>query len=331
MDSTLKRPRGLGLCSGGLDSILSALVLQKQGVYVEWVNFETPFFSSEKAGAASEITGVRLTVRNITPVYLDMLRDPKCGYGKNMNPCMDCHALMFSLAGAMMKEKGFDFLFSGEVLGQRPMSQTKNSLRYVEKNSGFDGYIVRPLSAKRLPETIPEKTGLLNRDMLLDLSGRSRKPQMKMAQELGITDYPAPAGGCLLTDKGYSIRLRDLFDHQNTYPERALHLLRYGRHFRPNDTAKIIVGRTRKDNENILKQYDPSLDTLIRMKSFPGPVVLIPRDASREMIRMGASLCVCYSKAPGNREAEVNIITPGNREVIRVSPADPEEMRQFLV
>ena len=152
----------MGLCSGGLDSMLSALVLRKQGIEVEWVTFETPFFSSAKAQRASHTTGIPLTVKKITQVYLEMLENPRCGYGKHMNPCMDCHALMFRLAGKIMEEEGFDFLFSGEVLGQRPLSQNMQSLRYVEKQSGYDGYILRPLNAKRLPETIPEKEGLVN-------------------------------------------------------------------------------------------------------------------------------------------------------------------------
>ena len=174
----------LGLCSGGLDSLLSALILRKQGITVEWVSFETPFFSSEKARQASRITGIPIIVKNITTTYLKMLKNPPCGYGKYMNPCIDCHALMFRLAGSIMKEKGFDFLFSGEVLGQRPMSQNAQSLRYVEKQSGFDGYILRPLSAKKLPETIPEKEGLVNRDLLFDISGRSRKSQIKLAKRI---------------------------------------------------------------------------------------------------------------------------------------------------
>ena len=256
MNSPSKKVRALGLCSGGLDSILSALVLQKQGIEVQWITFETPFFSSKNARQASKTTGIPMMVRNITRPYLKMLKNPNCGYGKYMNPCMDCHAMMFNQAGTIMRKNGFDFLFSGEVLGQRPMSQTMNSLRYVEKRSGFDGYIVRPLSAKMLPITIPEEQGMLNRDLLLDISGRSRKPQMKLAEEFGITDYPSPAGGCLLTDKGYASRLKDLFDHQDTYAEREFHLLKHGRHLRLNETIKIVVGRTKKDNENLLKYYE---------------------------------------------------------------------------
>ena len=202
--------KALGLCSGGLDSILSALVLKEQGIEVTWISFETPFFSAKAAKDAARQTGIPLIIKDITDIYMEMMRAPKAGFGKNMNPCMDCHTLMFAQAGKVMEEEGFHFLFSGEVVGQRPKSQNKNSLRYVEKNSGFDGQILRPLSAKCLPETQVEKDGLVDRERLLDISGRSRKVQMELAKKFGIKDFPSPAGGCLLTDKGFSNRLRDM-------------------------------------------------------------------------------------------------------------------------
>jgi tRNA-specific 2-thiouridylase len=243
MNSDSKQVRALGLCSGGLDSILAALVLRRQGIDVEWVVFETPFFSADKALRAARLNRVPITVKHILPVYLEMLKSPPAGYGKQMNPCMDCHALMFKLAGEEMQARGFDFLFSGEVSGQRPMSQNKNSLRYVEKNSGFDGYIVRPLSAQNLPVTPPEKEGLVDREKLLNFSGRTRKPQLELAASLGVTDFPSPAGGCLLTEKGYASRLRDLFKRQDTYRDKEFYLLSYGRHLRLNAGHKLIVGR----------------------------------------------------------------------------------------
>ena len=331
MNLSIKKVRALGLCSGGLDSMLSALVLRKQGIEVEWITFETPFFSSEKARQASNLTGIPLFVRNITRVYMKMLKNPPCGYGKYMNPCMDCHALMFRLAGAIMNENGFDFLFSGEVLGQRPMSQTMNSLRYVEKQSGFDGYIVRPLSAKRLPVTIPEKEGLVNRELLLDISGRSRKPQIKLAEEYGVTSYPSPAGVCLLTDKGYSSRLKDLFDHQDSYIEEEFYLLKHGRHLRLNKNNKIIVGRTKKDNENIIRYYNPSVDTIIKVKNFPGPTVLMPHGGSKEIMILAASICAGYSKAPDDTPVEVGAETPKGHEIIRVIGIPPADIRHFLI
>ncbi|MCD4804389.1 MAG: tRNA 4-thiouridine(8) synthase ThiI [Desulfobacterales bacterium] len=331
MTSSLKKVRALGLSSGGLDSILSALILRDQGIEVEWISFETPFFSSAKARQAAYKTKIPVTIKNITQVYLKMLKNPPCGYGKHMNPCMDCHALMFRLAGTIMKNKGFNFVFSGEVLGQRPMSQTKPSLRYVEKHSDIDGYILRPLSAKRLPLTIPEKEGLVNRELLLNFSGRSRKPQIKLAEKFGITEYPNPAGGCLLTDKGYSARLKDLFEHQSTYTEKELHLLKHGRHLRLDNNTKLIIGRTKQDNEKIIKYHNPSRDTVIKVKDFPGPIVLIPYKASKDIIIKAASICTGYSKAPDNTKVDAQVVNSCGSEIIKVTAISPEEVKKLLI
>lgn len=331
MKSTGNKVRALGLCSGGLDSMLAGLILRKQGIEVEWITFETPFFSADKARRASRSTGIPLNVQNITQPYMEMLKNPPCGYGQHMNPCMDCHTLMFKMAGKWMAENGFDFLFSGEVLGQRPMSQTKPSLRYVEKNSGYDGYILRPLSAKNLPETIPERQGLVERQKLLDISGRSRKPQMNLAAEFGIDEYPAPAGGCLLTDESYSSRLRDLFQHQEEYTENELHLLKYGRHFRLKDQAKLIVGRTQADNDKIIAYHDPQKDTVIKVKNYPGPTAIVPHGAAKEMITLAASICAGYSKAPALTPVEVNIKTSASRETIKVLGLLPSDIKHFLI
>ena len=331
MTLSLKKVRALGLSSGGLDSILSALILRDQGIEVEWISFETPFFSSAKARQAAYKTKIPVTIKNITQVYLKMLKNPPCGYGKHMNPCMDCHALMFRLAGKIMKNKGFNFVFSGEVLGQRPMSQTKASLRYVERHSDIDGYILRPLSAKRLPLTIPEKEGFVNRELLLDISGRSRKPQIKLAEKFGITEYPNPAGGCLLTDKGYSARLKDLFEHQSTYTEKELHLLKYGRHLRFDNNTKLIIGRTKQDNEKIIKYRNPSRDTIIKVKDFPGPIVIVPHRASKDIIIKAASICAGYSKAPGNTKVDVQVVNSRGSEIIKVTAISPEKVKELLI
>ncbi|MEW5736429.1 MAG: tRNA 4-thiouridine(8) synthase ThiI, partial [Thermodesulfobacteriota bacterium] len=296
------------LCSGGLDSILSALVLRDQGIEVAWITFETPFFSSQKARAASNRTGVPLMVREITETYLGMLRNPRAGYGKNMNPCLDCHSLMFRLAGEIMQEQGFDFLFSGEVLGQRPMSQNRPALSYVLKHSGFGPHILRPLSAKLLPKTAAEENGLVDRERLLAFSGRSRKPQMALAEKFGIKEYPTPAGGCLLTDVGFSRRLSDLFGHEEGGPStvREIELLKHGRHFRLSPLAKAAVGRNEAENESICALYDAGADVLFWAENVPGPRVLVPRGAGLEEAELvkAAGLAACYSKAEqGSRVA----------------------------
>ncbi len=331
MANSEKKARALGLCSGGLDSTLAGLVLRKQQIEVEWISFETPFFSAGNALRAAEQTGIPLAVENISDEYMTMLRNPNCGYGQHMNPCLDCHALMFRVAARIMKIRKFDFLFSGEVVGQRPMSQTKPSLRYVEKNSDCDGYILRPLSAKLLPETIPEMKGLVDREKLLDISGRGRKRQIQLAKTFGITDYPAPAGGCLLTDKGFSNRLKDLFEHQETSTENELRLLRYGRHFRLNELAKLIVGRTQSDNEFLLRYHNPKTDTVLKVDRYPSPVAILPNCNRKEVLTLAASICAGYSKAPALTAVDVNIESPEGGSSARVLGLLPSDVSKFLI
>jgi tRNA U34 2-thiouridine synthase MnmA/TrmU len=332
MDSDKRKPRALGLCSGGLDSILAGLVLRQQGIDVIWVSFETPFFDSKKARAAAEKTGIELIVKDVTDRYLPMLINPPAGYGQFMNPCMDCHALMFRIAGKMMHDTGADFLFSGEVLGQRPMSQVKSSLRYVEKNSGFDGLILRPLSAKKLPVTPMEKQGLVDREKLFDFSGRSRKPQMTLAQSFGIIDYPAPGGGCLLTDVGFTCRLKDFMAHRSELTRRELELLKYGRHFRLDPGAKLIVGRNKDENEKMLQFYDPDLDTVINLKNIPGPLGIIVCDASLGASKQAAAICAGYSRALRLTPVEAEVVPPGAEPyVVSVIPLEPELASKWMI
>jgi tRNA U34 2-thiouridine synthase MnmA/TrmU len=311
--------------------MLAGLTLRAQGIEVEWVAFETPFFSAAKARKASRLTGIPLTVKPVFDEYMTMLRNPPAGYGKQMNPCMDCHTLMFRLAGDLMRAKGFDFLFSGEVLGQRPMSQTKPSLRYVEKHSGFGGYIVRPLSAKLLPETVPEQQGLVDRERLLAIQGRGRRDQIALARKFGMTEYPAPAGGCLLTDKGFSARLKDLFDHRPAAAENELHLLKFGRHFRLTPQAKLIVGRTEKDNENILRHHDPVQDVVIDVRDYPSPIGLLQGAADPNGILLSAAICVGYSKAPKLAPVDVVVKRPEGEQVIQAIGLLPDDVRKLMI
>ncbi|MCP4745569.1 MAG: tRNA 4-thiouridine(8) synthase ThiI [Desulfobacteraceae bacterium] len=325
------RPRALGLCSGGLDSILSALVLREQNIHVEWITFETPFFDAEKAIKAAKQNKIELHIRDITPEYLEMLKAPPAGYGKNMNPCMDCHALMFRKAGEFMQDHGFDFLFSGEVMGQRPMSQNGNSLRYVAKHSGFADKILRPLSAGKLPETAMEQSGMVDRQRLLKLSGRSRKPQIMLAAQYGVKDYPSPAGGCLLTDKNYSTRLRDLLDHESQQRINELHLLKHGRHMRLDPQTKIIIGRTKQDNEHMSRYFDPQTDMALKVQNHPGPMVIMPGGGSKEMLFLAASICAGYCKVSETSTVCVKISGPEKDESISVLPVLPKEAKRFMI
>jgi tRNA U34 2-thiouridine synthase MnmA/TrmU len=326
-----KKVRALGLCSGGLDSMLSGLVLRAQGIEVEWVSFETPFFAAAKARKASRLTGIPLTVKPIFADYMAMLRNPPAGYGKHMNPCMDCHTLMFRLAGEIMRERGFDFLFSGEVLGQRPMSQTKPSLRYVEKHSGLGGYILRPLCAKHLPETIPEQQGLVDRERLLDIHGRGRREQVALARTFGISDYPAPAGGCLLTDKGFGARLKDLFDHGGDGTEAEVQLLKFGRHFRLNRQAKLIVGRTEKDNDSLLQYHRPEQDVVLDVRDYPSPVGVLQGEPDRNTLLLAAAICVGYSRAPQLAPVDVLVKRPAGEDVIQAIAVPPDDVRKLMI
>jgi tRNA U34 2-thiouridine synthase MnmA/TrmU len=323
--------RALGLCSGGLDSMLSGLVLKNQGIEVTWIGFETPFFTSEKAINASAICGIPLITRDITGPYLDMMQAPKAGFGKNMNPCMDCHALMFETAGQIMQEMGFDFLFSGEVLGQRPKSQTRNALQYVEKNSRFKGFILRPLSALCLPETPMEADGRVDRSQLLDINGRSRKRQMALARDLGITEYPAPAGGCLLTDPGFSNRLRDLFYIQKTREIRQIHLLKHGRHFRLTDVCKLVIGRSKADNDQILAWADPVADVQLNHAWLPGPTALLTGRFTKAEIEKAAAMTAAYTKTPEKEPTDIRVIVNQSHTRITVVPSEMSEFSSLMI
>lgn len=323
--------KGLGLCSGGLDSMLSALLLQRQGITVTFISFETPFFSSGSAKKASLQTGIPLIIQDITEDYMKMMKKPRAGFGKNMNPCMDCHSLMFSKAGEILKKEGFDFLFSGEVVGQRPKSQNKNSLRYVEKNSGFEGQILRPLSAKLLPATEMEEKGLVNREKLMGISGRSRKIQFRMAKEFGVKEYPSPAGGCLLTDKIFSSRLRDLMEIQISFDNRELYLLKYGRHFRLDSRTKVIVGRSEQDNEFLMTHFKKHTDVLIKHDMLPGPDVILTGTASPENIKTAALICAGYTKSPEGETTPIHIMKNGSGSIILVKKEKPEEYKGLMI
>lgn len=330
-EKTTRKIKALGLCSGGLDSILSALVLREQGIDVTWICFETPFFGPRAAKKAAKMTGIPLITMDITTDYLKMLRAPKAGFGKNMNPCMDCHALMFEKAGELICSDGYDFLFSGEVLGQRPKSQNKNSLRYVEKNSRYDGKILRPLCARCLPETEMEKNGLVDRDKLLDITGRSRKVQMELAVKFKIKEFPSPAGGCLLTDKNYSIRLKDLMAHHETIEKRQLYYLSSGRHFRLDPDTKVIVGRSRFDNQKLMEHFDEKHDIRVRHASLPGPDVILTGTFSKKNMETAAGICAAYSKSEPGRSAEIKLVKNGEETVMRVETQKSDAFRSLMI
>jgi tRNA-uridine 2-sulfurtransferase len=324
------KTKAIALFSGGLDSILAFKVIEEQGIEVLGITFETPFFSAAKARMTAERIGLPLVVLDITAEHLQMLRAPRYGFGRNMNPCIDCHTLMLRMAGRRMEEEGFDFVFTGEVLGERPMSQGKQSLYVVAKNSGYADRILRPLSARLLPETEPERSGKVDRGRLCDIQGRGRKQQMEMAVHYGITSYPPPAGGCLLTDPIFARRLRDLFNRHPEYRFRDIELLKVGRHFRLTKTTKIVVGRNASDNGTIERLAEAS-DALIRVEHFPGPIVLVPGGGDEETRRLAAGLCARYSDAPRDREAVVLCLRDGIIAPLKIPAVTPEEAERLLI
>ncbi|OGP89271.1 MAG: tRNA 4-thiouridine(8) synthase ThiI, partial [Deltaproteobacteria bacterium RBG_19FT_COMBO_43_11] len=276
--------------------MLAAKLVQKQNIEVVFLAFTTPFFNALKAQSAAKQLNLPLIVEDITTEHLRMLKAPRYGYGKNMNPCIDCHILMLQAAGKKMENIGADFILTGEVLGQRPMSQTKQSLYIVAKTSGYADYILRPLSAQLLTPIKAEKEGKINRSLLLNIAGRGRKEQIRLATEFGISHYPPPAGGCLLTDPMFSRRLRDLFAHQEDRHIRDYELLKHGRHLRTAEGCKIIVGRNNSDNEQLHK-LTTDLDLVCNIADFPGPYVLVPY-GDKSALSIAAAICVRYSDAP---------------------------------
>lgn len=320
--------RALGLFSGGLDSIIAVKILQEQGIDITGLTFETPFFGAEKAMAAADRIGMPLLVDDITERHLEMLRNPRYGYGKNMNPCIDCHTLMLSCAGEKMLELGMDFIFTGEVLGQRPMSQNKHSLHIVAKNSGFQEHIVRPLSARLLPETKPEREQKVDRSLLLDINGRGRKRQMELAEKFGIESYSNPAGGCLLTDPGFSRKLGDLF-RSGPFRIRDIRLLKYGRHFRSGG-AKIIAGRNKNDNNNLNALSEPD-DILFTACDYPGPIVMVPSGGDEDTAWLAASICARYCDGPQNTSLRVRCLQGKTERIYNAVPCGQAKLEEILV
>ena len=298
-----KQVRAIALLSGGLDSTLAVRLVLDQDIQVEAMNFVTPFCQCNRQGCCeavrvSEQFGLPCKVIAVTDEFFEVIRHPKHGYGSGMNPCLDCRILMFSKARQRMEETGADFVFTGEVLGERPMSQRRDAMRIIARESGLDGRLLRPLCAKLFPPTIPEQEGLIDREKLLDISGRSRKPQMTLAKEYGINDYPCPAGGCLLTDPGFAGRMKDLVQYHPDFGLNDVSLLKVGRHFRLSPTTKAIVGRNEDENQHIITLARPK-DLFLEVQGWGSPITLLRGDTGVQEIRLAATITVRYSDAPG--------------------------------
>ena len=319
-----KQRKALSLISGGLDSMLATKAMLEQGIHVEGVNFFTGFCVEGHTQAlrkkknkkpkrnnslwVAEQLGIKLHIVDIVDEYKDVVINPKHGYGANLNPCLDCKIFMVKKAHEWIEEHDFDFIFTGEVIGQRPKSQRKETMPIISAESGADDLLVRPLCAKNLPATKPEKEGWIDREQLFDFSGRSRKPQMALANYWKIEEYAQPAGGCcFLTDPNYSDKLKDLWVHRGDkyYELDDIMLLKIGRHLRPADHFKMIISREEGETrflEGYRKQF-----IYIKILSHAGPMTLLDgSDISAEEIYLAATIAARYSQ--GRDEDEVTVL-----------------------
>ena len=294
-----RRPaRALCLCSGGLDSLLAICVLREQGVDAEAVSFTSPFFADPSGVSRScAALGVKLHLVDFTADILALLQNPPSGFGSCLNPCIDCHARMIARAWEFARENSFDFVATGEVLGQRPMSQQRGPMNRVRNLSGAGAHLLRPLSAKLMEPTEPERSGLVDRSRLLDLQGRNRKPQMALAKKYGIREYPAPAGGCKLTEPNFCRRLKSLMEHEGLGEARLFALLAHGRHFRLAGGTLLVLGRDRADNEFIRTSMRGG-DVLLRPVGVPGPTALAVRAAESDL-ECARAVVASYSDGRG--------------------------------
>lgn len=324
--------RALAMVSGGLDSILAAKLIKDQGIEVIGICFRSHFFNEENAKKMVKQIDIPLKVVDFSTAHFEMVKNPKNGYGKNMNPCIDCHAMMMRYCGQLLEELDADFIITGEVLNQRPMSQNRMALDRVKKESGIESKILRPLCAKMLAPTEMEESGLVDREKLMNIQGRSRKIQMELAEEWGIKEYPSPAGGCKLTEPNYSVRLKELLSFNKNPEERELGLLRVGRHFRVTPTAKVISTRT-QDELAIIKQYLGKDDTILLVKDFNGSMVVIIGEATEEVLKFAAKVAIRYSKGKDEPKATVKYAKFGEQvhSTLEETCATDEELNAHII
>jgi tRNA U34 2-thiouridine synthase MnmA/TrmU len=331
--------KAVGLLSGGLDSTVAIQMMLDQGIEVYAFNVVTAFCcctpkdsSCSAARTAVRQLGVDLEVVNVTEEFLPIVADPKHGHGSGMNPCLDCRILMFKKAREYMEEIGASFIVTGDVLGQRPMSQRKDAMRLIDAESGLEGLVLRPLSAALLEPTIPEKEGWVDRDALLAVSGRSRRPQMELAEEMGLKDYPCPAGGCLLTDPIFAERVRDLLEHVGELRLEDVKLLKLGRHFRLSQTAKAAVGRDQNENHRLGNELRDG-DYAMEISGQPGPLTLIRGDVLEDDLAVAAAITSRYGKSGGRTRTTVLCRQVGNGSMVSmtVEPVDRKAIRSMMI
>ena len=334
---TEEKKKVVALLSGGLDSQLAVRMMQEQGFEVSAVAIKTPFCDFDCGrGCGFEIReraddlNVNLKTVYLGDEYIEMLKHPKYGIGAGFNPCIDCRAMMFNAAKKHMDEIGAEFIISGEVLGQRPMSQHGPALRTIEKESGLIGKIVRPLSAALLPETDPEKNGLIKRENLGMIKGRTRSAQLDMAKKYGIENPPNAGGGCLLTDPTFGLRAKDLFAHTETPTINDIDLLKIGRHFRFDEQTKFVVGRNKDENEMIKAIALPG-DILFQARDHMGPVSILRGKNVDVYVKFASSITLRYSDAPKGEQASIIINKDNTKKEISTQHAEEESYIKFRI
>ncbi|MFA4933626.1 MAG: tRNA 4-thiouridine(8) synthase ThiI [Candidatus Omnitrophota bacterium] len=295
--------RALALISGGLDSLLAAKLIQNQGIEITGIHFKIPFCKLNFKEKYPEI-GMKIIEVDLGKDFLCLIRKPRYGFGSNMNPCIDCKILMFSKAKGLMPGLGARFIVSGEVLGQRPMSQNKQALKLIQERSGLGDFLLRPLSAQFFPPSLAEKEGWVKREKLLNLNGRSRTPQVKLAESLGVLNYLTPAGGCLLTDPCFSKKLRELLLH-NELNSDNLELLKIGRHFRIGEKTRLVVGRDEKENNLILKFAVRKDYLMFPQSDLAGPTCLIRGAVTRKQVLLSSQITSAYTDVHSLKEIKV--------------------------
>jgi len=327
----LKHRKVLALLSGGLDSTLAVKIVKDQGVDLEAVHFTTPFCLCDKCAvnAVGEEMGIKVHHIFMGQEFLNLLADPPHGYGSQMNICIDCRILMFRKARELAKKIGAEGIVTGEVLNERPFSQRPLAMRLIEREAGLEGRVLRPLSAKLLPESELEKDGAVDRDGLYSIRGRRRLPQMRLAEELGIRDYPCPSGGCLLTDPNFAKRLRDYIAHEGKLTVEQVSLLRLGRHFRLG-AANVIVGRNEDENRFLFSVAERDGIPRMRVADYMGPDTLIMGEADDRVLDRGAAITVRYSDAPKGSPVKVTYIH-GNESTIFAQAIGDEELDRWRV
>jgi len=330
------RLKAIGLLSGGLDSSLALKIILDLGIEVVCLNLKTPFCTCDSKGkcSSSELSekfNLRLIRIFGGEDYLKIIKNPKYGYGKNMNPCIDCRIFLFSKAKELMEKEKADFIFTGEVLGERPMSQRRDAMKLIEKQSGLSGLILRPLSAQLLEPTIPEKDGWIQREKLLAIKGRSRKPQISLAENLGISDYPCPAGGCLLTDANFAKRLKDSFLY-NEDSLRHIGFLKIGRHFRLPSKAKVIAGRDETENKLLVNLSSPE-ELKFTVKGFRSTFCLLLGGKTIENQVLASAMCAKYCDQKALDALPVKIWTQKEDEftIFYAKPLDDKELEFYRI